>query len=505
MSSSMAIIAFVLNVVIGFWSSPFIVAHLGTEAYGFSSLGGNFTTYMSLMTVAVNAFAARYITIAIHEKDDELASRYFTSVFYANVIIALVMLVPIGIIVMNLENIFSISSSLVPDVRIQWAILFGSWILELLFKVFSTATFVRNRLDINYRLTAVSNVLRLLVLLIMFSFFPAHVWYIGLAALICSGYVIIGHYRTKRRLLPEVRIRRQYFDWQCLKTLVVKGIWNSINQMASLLMHGFDLVITNLAVDSTSMGLYSVAQMIPNYLQSLMYTLCDLFNPNLTVSYAKGKYSEVRDGLLFAMRFNALLLLVPLLGFFVYGRDFFSLWQYSLDEQAISTVFILSTLVILPMISGVFVQPLLTINTITAKLRIPVYVNIVIGVLNIVIELILVKTTNLGVYAIAGVSSVLLLLRNYLFYPMYCARQINMPCSTFYPTILRGTAVGTVCFVFLYATHALVEVTSWGTLIAYALLFGLSAEGIAFVLLLDKHERTKVVQMCKEKVLKKRS
>ena len=501
----MAIVSFVLNVAIGFWTSPFIVAHLGTEAYGFSNLGGNFTTYMSLMTVAVNAFAARYITIAVHDGDDELASRYFTSVFYANTIIALVMLLPISIIVLNLEHIFSISSELVPDVKLQWIILFGAWLLELLFKVFSTATFVRNRLDINHRLTAVSNVLRLLVLLVMFSFFPAHVWYIGLAALICAGYVIIGYVRSKRKLLPQVRIRRNYFDWQCLKTLVVKGVWNSINQLAALLMNGFDLVITNLAVDSIAMGLYSVAQLIPTYLQSLMYTLCDLFNPNLTVSYAKGKYGEVRDGLTFAMRFNALLLLVPLLGFFVYGRDFFALWQYSLNEQAIRTVFILSTLVILPMISGVFVQPLLTINTITAKLRIPVYVNIVIGILNIVIELILVKTTDMGVYAIAGVSSVLLLIRNYLFYPIYCAKQINMPRATFYPTILRGTAVGAVCFAFLYVTHALVKVTSWGTLIAYALLFGLAAEGIVFMLLLGKQERAKVVQIIQARVLRKRS
>ena len=73
LTSVMAIIAFAINVVIGFWTSPFIVNKLGADAYGFSQLGGNFTTYMSLFTVAINSFAARYISISIQKKDYEQA------------------------------------------------------------------------------------------------------------------------------------------------------------------------------------------------------------------------------------------------------------------------------------------------------------------------------------------------------------------------------------------------------------------------------------------------
>ena len=142
LTSVMAIIAFAINVVIGFWTSPFIVNKLGADAYGFSQLGGNFTTYMSLFTVAINSFAARYISISIQKKDYEQANKYFTSVFFANATILAIMLVPIILIVSNIESIFDISLELVPDVKLQWGILFFSWMLELFFKVFSTATFV---------------------------------------------------------------------------------------------------------------------------------------------------------------------------------------------------------------------------------------------------------------------------------------------------------------------------------------------------------------------------
>ena len=68
LSSAIAFTSFLINVFIGFWMSPFIVGKLGEEAYGFSSLGTNFTTYMSFFTVAINSFAARYI-IDSNEKE----------------------------------------------------------------------------------------------------------------------------------------------------------------------------------------------------------------------------------------------------------------------------------------------------------------------------------------------------------------------------------------------------------------------------------------------------
>lgn len=503
LSSALAIASFALNVIFGFWSSPFIVSKLGAEAYGFSTLGGNITTYMSLVTVAINSFAARYITIALQQKDTEKANRYFTSVFYANLMIAAVMLIPSAVVVWKLQSFFAVPPSLTVDVQFQWGLLFAGWIADLVFKVFSTATFAKNRLDINHGLTALSNLLRFVVILILFLGFDAHLWYIGVAAVICAVFVDVGYFISQRRLMPEVRIRRRYFDWKSLGELMVKGVWNSINQLSSLLINGCNLMITNWVVNAQMMGFYSVAQTIPTYLQSLMYTICDVFNPNLTICYANGRNDQVRDGLKFSIKFNSLLLLVPLMGFFVYGVDFYRLWQYSLGEQEINTVFHLSSLVILPMISSVFVQPLLTVNTITARLKVPVFVNLIIGVSNIILVLVLTSVTDWGVFAIAGVSSVLILLRNYCFYPIYSAQNLQLPIGTFYPILLRGTATGAVVFCFLYITHLFLHITCWMQLLLYAVIFGLFAEVLVFLLMLDRDDKRQVWNVLKTKVLRR--
>ena len=336
--------------------------------------------------------------------------------------------------------------------------------------------------------------LRFVVIIILFSGFTPRLWYIGVASLVAAIFLDVAHYIVKRKIMNEVCIRLKYFDWKSLKILIVKGIWNSFNQLAAMLINGLSLLVTNIFIGDIAMGLYSVAQLIPTYLQSLMYTLCNIFTPNLTISYAKGRNDEVRDGITYAMKFNSLLLMVPLLGFLVYGFDFYTLWQNSLNPSELQTTFILSILVIFPMISSVITQPLLTVNTITARLKLPVIMNTIIGVLNIVVELILVYTTDLGVYAVAGVSAVLLTLRNYLFYPIYSAVNLSLPVKTFYPTIIKGTVCSAIIFGFLFVTHSFIEISGWIDLIIYAIIFGAISELLLFVLLLNKSERTAVLR-----------
>lgn len=61
-------LAFVINAVISFIITPYLVKILGDEAYGFIGLANNFVSYASIITVALNSMAARFITIEIHKK-----------------------------------------------------------------------------------------------------------------------------------------------------------------------------------------------------------------------------------------------------------------------------------------------------------------------------------------------------------------------------------------------------------------------------------------------------
>ena len=63
-----SVFTFVVNLLINFILSPFIVSRLGVEANGFISLSTNFVNYASVLTAALNSLFGRYLTIELQKK-----------------------------------------------------------------------------------------------------------------------------------------------------------------------------------------------------------------------------------------------------------------------------------------------------------------------------------------------------------------------------------------------------------------------------------------------------
>ena len=112
-----AIIAFSANIIINFFLSPYIIKHVGVEAYGFFSLANNFVMYISVVTLAINSMAGRFITISVHRENLYQANRYYSSVFISNLILSLILLMMVVPIIYNLEDFLQISSEIELDVK----------------------------------------------------------------------------------------------------------------------------------------------------------------------------------------------------------------------------------------------------------------------------------------------------------------------------------------------------------------------------------------------------
>ena len=73
-----------------------------------------------------------------------------------------------------------------------------------------------------------------------------------------------------------------------------------------------------------------------------------------------------------------------------------------LSDNEIVKIQILSVLTLLPLICNTIFNPLFNVNTITAKIKLPVITNLIMGGANIIIVYLLINYTNLGVYAVAS-------------------------------------------------------------------------------------------------------
>lgn len=491
------LVSFACSLGISFFLTPYVVANLGSEAHGFVGLANNFTSFITMFTVALNGMLSKYITIEYTKKDFKKASGYFSTALITQGILAIALFVPMLLLASHVNIFVNISDHLVSDVKVLWALIFSAFLLNLGTDSFGSAVYAANRLDIRALISVASNVCKALITLVAFFFFTPHVWYLGLATIAANSVTIIGNYFCKKKLIPEVEIKKEHFDKKHIHSLLVVGIWNSLNKLQQLLQTGFDLLLANLFVSSYDMGLLSVSKTVPTQITALICTTAGAFEPSMTITYGKGDIKQFVKETHFAMKLCGFLCSVPILGFICFGKNFYSLWIPTYTDAELLKVQILGVLTLLPEVFSVYVFPLYSVNIITGKLKIPVFVSLGINALNIIIVLILLNTTNLGVYAIAGVSSILLVFRILFFVPLYAAHVLNLNWKTFCIPLLRGIFNIAVVACLFTVISKIFFASSWGLFLIICFFSAILGYVASFFTILDKNERLFVFEKAK--------
>ena len=145
-----SIMVLATNVVINFWLSPYIVKNIGVEANGFVTLANNFVAYAQLIVTALNSMAARFIAISYVKKDYKKANLYYNSVFWGNLIIVAVLLIPAVYLIVRLEHIVDIPQNIILDVKALFGFVFLNFFITTGFPNWDCGTYVTNRLDRTY-------------------------------------------------------------------------------------------------------------------------------------------------------------------------------------------------------------------------------------------------------------------------------------------------------------------------------------------------------------------
>lgn len=489
-------IAFFINMGINFFLSPYIINNLGSEAYGFVTLANNFVNYASLITIALNSVAGRFITIKIHKNEHDEANRYFNSVLISNCIIGSIILV-IGILfTLKIESVIKVPSKILLDVKVLFILIFVNFIVSIIGTTYAVATFVKNRLDLSAIQNILANVLKVLIILFLFCLFKPSVLFIGISSLIYSIFIFISNIYYTKKLTPEIIIKQKYFSIKKTIELISSGIWNTISKLAEILIDGLDLLICNLLISSLAMGQLAVAKTISMVFQSMLVTASSIFQPQLTLYYAKNEMNLLIKEIKLSMKLTGFCANILLSGTIAFGMMFYKLW---IPTQDIKLIYALTLLTL----QGVFVSgivfPLFNIYTLTNKLKLNSLVEITSGVLNVIIVFILLHLTNLGVYTVAGVSTTIAIIKYLTFTPLYSSHCLKVDKKTFYPTIIRYILTTLLMIVVFSLVRKIFIEISWINLILGAIICGILGAILNFLFLFNKNERKHIINKIKNK------
>lgn len=488
------VVAFLINMGISFFLTPFIVNTIGSEAYGFVSLSQNFTNYAQVVTVALNSMSGRFITIAYHRGDINEANKYLTSTFYANIFMCLVLSIPAIGCVVNLESIVNIATEIVVDVKVLFIFMFLSFFVMLVYSAFANATYIANRKDLEAKRNIESYIIKVVILLGSYLFLKPKVAYVGVAALATSIYILIANVKYLRVLTPDLNVGVEYYSFSKVKELVRAGFWNSFNSLSNILSTGLDLLITNLFISSAAMGTLSIAKQIPAVIQTLIGTIGGVFAPNYTIAYARNDKTDLMCKIRQSMILLGIVSNLCLIVLVVVGKSFFSLWMPNQDPEQLQT---LSILTIAGFAVNGCVQCIFNIYVITNKIRANAVVSFVSNVMTVAIVFVLLKSTDLGIYAVAAVSTVVTILRNLLFSIPYAAHCINERAREFYKPVFCNLIALIVCsMVGTYVVDRL-TINSWYSLILTAAVVAMISLIVNVLIITTKKEKLAVITALK--------
>lgn len=491
--------AFIVNLGISFVLTP-IVDKMIPNSYGFVNIANQFVQWAQVVVSALNTLASRYITIHLHKGEEQEASEYFSSVFFANMIMAAVFLVPAIFVIVFIDRMFQVPAGVLSDVQILWAFVFLNFFISIITSVFSTSTYSMNRLELSSIATIVTELARLGVLYIAYRFFKPYLFYIGVASVVSTSLMAIANAGFTRKLLPGIKISVKNYRWKKVKELVSLGAWNSVTRLGQMLLDGLDTMIANIFINPEAMTTLSLAKVIPTTLSSLMGTMVGVFAPSITIAYAKGDKKELMDTLKSSNRIMIFMMSIPIAFVTAYGDKFFNLWLWYKDDPAeITQIYYLSVLSMGVLFVSASIQVLYQVFIITKKIKLNSIVIVASGVITTTLVFVLLNTTNLGLYAIAGVSVVVGLIRNMVFTPIYAAKCLDVKWTTFYSDIFMGLAsIGIITAVAMFS-KLILPMDNWIGFFASGIFMGCVALVLNFFVVLRKAER----QMVLDKVMSK--
>jgi len=482
-------LAFLLNAGMGFFLAPFIVARLGVAAYGLAQLALMMTNFAAIFTIGLTTMAARFISIEINKSNLKKANIYFNSALGANAAMAGFLLILSIPVIIFISNFFHIPADLLADTRWAFAFAFVNILIALLGNVFSVATFAQNKIYLSSLRNMEGNILRVVCLIALFVAFGARISFITLSATAFTIYIIFTDIYYTKKLLPKIKLQRAAFSLKAVKTLLKSGVWNSLEQLNSVIQSSLDLWLAGVLFGAAIMGNFAIAKTIPIFFIMMISSITAVFAPQFTMLFAQKKQAELLAAVRLAMKIMAIITALPAAFLLVFGDIFFALWQPGIDSALLSR---LNALILVPILISCATQPLFKIFTVTNKLKIPAIVFFITGAANIALMLILHRFTPMGIFSIPAAAIIIRGLRTFTFNPIYAAHALEIPRFSLHPTIFKGLACVIIMLFTSYGFRLIFAVESWFMLIIAAIASGVLALLICVFLMFNRAEMQEI-------------
>ena len=452
------LLSYGIATVLSFYLTPFLVRNLGKEIYGFYGIANSFVSYITVVSTALNSMASKYITVELVKGNKERAKQYYTSIFFSNIVLCLILTPILVLIILNLSSLLSISNSYVFDVQILFMLIFAAMLLRFVTSIYGSATYSSNRMDLRAYTEMAKSILRLVLYILLFAIFRPSIIYLGIVLFLLELFNSLVQIILARKLTPELRIRKAYNNVPLVKNTLKVGIWNSLNQLGDLLLSSSDLVVSNILLGETASGNISIIKTMPSLISGVITAINGVFMPRVAHRYAENDTSKLISEVKQSQNIMGTMVTPICVLLIVFGYDFYNLWVPGNDIWLLMK---LSGLDVARMLIIGVVWPVSNLNIVMDRVKIPSLLVILSGIANILSMILLVNFTRLGIYTIVITTLILTVLFYGLFIPMYPCKFLKVSKLTFLEPIIKMIIVTCLAILCILPIHVIVNISTW--------------------------------------------
>jgi membrane protein EpsK len=482
---------FGVAIFVGIWFTPYLVKHLGVAVYGMIPLATMVTSYLSLVTLALNSAVGRFIIIASEQGDVPRANRYFNTSLFGSIALAVLLVGPGLILLQHVDWVFHVPAGYELEARWLFRATLFVFLLATISAPFEVTSYCRNRFDLRNLVATIGLLIKPGVAILLFTIYAPRLWHVGMGMVISAIATFIGSLWIWRMLMPELRIRSRDFDVSVVRSLSSVGAWVATNQVGQILLLNIDLIVVNKMMGAYAGGRYAAVMQWSNLLRSLSGVIAGVFGPTIMYYYARKDISGLVDYTRGAVKFLGLLMALPIGLVCGLSRPLLAVW---LGPKFVSLAPLMS-LATIHLSVNLSIFPLFTIHLATNRVRWPGIVTCIIGLCNLGLAILLAGPVGWGMYGVAAAGAIVLTAKNVVFIPLYTARVVGRGHGTFYPELVRIVCVTTTLTGICWWLSRIMNPTGWHGLISCGLIVSCMYLAIVYRFLLSQDERKMALKL----------
>jgi O-antigen/teichoic acid export membrane protein len=320
-------INFALTIVLGLFTTPFIIKMLGDSQYGLYTLIGAFVGYLSVLDLGLNSAIVRYVAQYRAQNDKRGEENFLAISFLIYIFIGLLIAIIGFILYLNIDALYSKTLTVqeLSQAKIMTLILIANLAITIPGGAFAGICNGYEKFIFPRVLTIIKHITRI-SLLVVILYAGSDALDIVILDTVLNIFFICGTaYYVFRKL--KIKIHLYEYKFAYVKDIFMYSFWTFLFAMVYQFIWNTGQIILGTNTGVVTVGVYSVGIMLGIYYTNFGNIVNGLLTPKAVQSVYGGlTNTELTKQMIKIGRLIMIVLLFLVGGFFLIGKDFIFLW-----------------------------------------------------------------------------------------------------------------------------------------------------------------------------------